>query len=125
MILQIVVRSIPDGGDLRHLVRERRHGVGLIVTLAIASGVLFNVLNLPRRAAFAIAIFLLLVFVAAQVQGMLVSWVTLAIATLTLCLILPPVHPLRVARPQDQILLVFFILCGPVGARMITQNQRA
>ena len=75
--------------------------------------------------AFATSALLLLVFLAAHVRGMLVSWMTLGVATLILCLILPPTHSLSIADRQDQILLVFFILCGAIGTRMITHAQKA
>lgn len=124
LILQLVVRSIPVGANPRSAVLERWRDVGPIVVLIIASGVFLSFLDL-HRVAFATSLLLLLVFVAAQRRGMLVSWLTLAIATLTLCIILPPARSLQVTDPQDQILLVFFVICGALGTRFIAQKQRA
>jgi K+-sensing histidine kinase KdpD len=124
LLLLLVVYRIPDGDNLRPSVPQRWRAVGLIVALMVASGVLFDFLDL-RQVAFATSILLLLVFITAHVRGMLVSWMTLAVATLVLCLILPPTQNLSIADPQDQILLVFFILCGAFGTRLIAHNRQA
>jgi K+-sensing histidine kinase KdpD len=123
LILQLVVRSIPVGANPRPSALERWRDVGPIVALIVVSGVFLAFLDL-RRVAFATSLLLLLVFVAAQRRGMLVSWLALAIATLTLCIILPPARSLQVADPQDQILLVFFVICGAFGTRFITHNHQ-
>jgi hypothetical protein len=101
---------------------KRWRDMGSIAALTIVSGVFFNALDL-QRVAFATSIFLLLVFAAARRCGILASWVTLATAALMLCVLLPPVHSLRVTAPQDQMLLVFFMLCGALGGRFFGQNQ--
>jgi K+-sensing histidine kinase KdpD len=124
LLLLLVVYNIPDGDNLRPSVPQRWRAVGLIVALMVASGVLFDFLDL-RRVAFATSILLLLVFITAHVRGMLVSWMTLAVATLVLCLILPPTQNLSIADPQDRILVVFFILCGAFGTRLIAHNRQA
>jgi K+-sensing histidine kinase KdpD len=124
LILQLVVRSIPVGANPRPATPERWRDAGLIVALIITSGFFLTFLDL-RRVAFATSLLLLLVFIAAQRRGMLVSWLALVIATLTLCIILPPARSLQIADPQDQILLVFFVICGAFGTRFIAQNQRA
>jgi K+-sensing histidine kinase KdpD len=124
LLLLLVVYTIPDGDYFRSRVPEPWRGIGLIVALTIASGAAFAFLNL-RRVAFATCVLLLLVFLAAHVRGMLVSWMTLAVATLVLCLILPPTRGFTIADSQDRILLMFFILCGAIGTRMIAHSQKA
>lgn len=124
LLLLLAVYSIPDGDYLRSHVPEQWRGVALIVTLMIVSGVIFAFLNL-RRVAFATCLLLLLVFLAAHARGMLVSWMALAVATLVLCLILPPTQTLNIADPQDRILLVFFVVCGAIGSRLIAHTQKA
>jgi K+-sensing histidine kinase KdpD len=124
LVLLLGVYSIPDGDYLRSQVPQEWRGIALIVGLMIVSGAVFAFLDL-RRVAFATSVLLLLVFLAAHVRGMLVSWMTLGVATLILCMILPPTHSLSIADPQDQILLIFFVLCGAIGTRMITHAQKA
>jgi K+-sensing histidine kinase KdpD len=124
LLLMLIVYSIPDGDYLRARVPESWRGVALIIALIIASGAIFAILNL-QRVAFATSILLLLVFVAARMRGMLASWMTLAVAAVVLCQILPPAGDLTIADPQDRILLAFFVLCGAIGTRLITHKQKA
>lgn len=124
LLLMVVVYSIPDGDHLRTRVPEPWRGMALIMALIIASGAIFAVLNL-HRVAFATSMLLLLIFVAAHMRGMLASWMTLAVATIVLCQILPPTGDLTIAGSQDRILLVFFVLCGAVGTRLIAHKQKA
>jgi hypothetical protein len=124
LLLLLVVYSIPDGDYLQRSVPEPWRGIALIVVLMVASGAIFAVVHL-HRIAFATLILLLLVLVTAHARGMLASWMTLAVAAIVLCQILPPVGNLTIARSQDRILLVFFILCGAVGTRLIAHKQKA
>jgi len=124
LLLLLVVYHIPDGDYFSPRVPRPWRTVVLIVALMIASGAAFAFLNL-RRVAFATSILLLLVFVAAHVRGLLTSWLALAVATLALCLILPPTQALAIGDSQDQILLVFFILCGAIGSRLVAHSQKA
>jgi K+-sensing histidine kinase KdpD len=124
LVLLLVVYQIPDGDYFHSHEPVRWRSVTLIVALMIASAAAFTFLDL-RRVAFATSILLLLVLIAAHMRGLLISWIALAIAALALCLILPPAQALTVGDPQDRILLVFFILCGAVGTRLIAHSQRA
>jgi ABC-type branched-subunit amino acid transport system permease subunit len=124
LLLLLAVHSIPDGGSPHTPASEPWNGVGLIAAIMIACGLTFSLLNL-HRVAFPALVLMLLVFVAARLRGMLVSWMTLALATVTLCMILPPNMSLSIADRQDQYLLVFFVVCGTLGTRFIAQNQRA
>lgn len=124
LLLLLVVYSIPDGDYLQRSVSGPWRGIALIVVLMLASGAIFFVLNL-HRVAFATSVLLLLVFVAAHARGMLASWMTLAVATIVLCQVLPPIGNLTIADSQDRILLGFFVLCGAVGTRLIAHKQNA
>jgi hypothetical protein len=88
----------------------------------LASGGLFAFLNL-HRVAFATSALWWAGF--GGPAGMLVSWLGLAVATVVLCQILPPTENLSVADSQDRVLLVFFVLCGAIGTRLIAPKQRA
>jgi K+-sensing histidine kinase KdpD len=123
LLLLLVVYNIPDGDYFGARVPKPWRGVALIVALMIISGTAFAFLNL-RRVAFATSILMLLVFVAAHVRGLLTSWVALTVATLALCLILPPTQDLTIGDSQDRILLVFFILCGAIGSRLVADSQK-
>ena len=124
LLLLLVVHSIPDGEYIQSQMRESWLGVALMVALVLGTGVAFSLLNL-RRVAFATSVLLLLVFLIAHTRGVLVSWTTLAIATLLLCLILPPARSLRISDSQDRMLLAFFVICGAIGTRLIAHTQKA
>lgn len=126
LLLLLVVRSIPDGESIRTYMPERWNVVALIMALMIISGVFFSFLHLHlHRVAFLMLIFMMLVFFAAHVRGMLVAWIALAVATLELSVILPPANSFTIAHPRDQILLGFFVVCGIVGTRLLAQEQKA
>lgn len=124
LFLLMVIYNLPDGDYFYARVPVRWRGVGLLIALLIASGAAFVFLNL-HRVAFATSILLVLVFVAAHMRGLLISWMALAVATLILCLLLPPTQALTIGGSQDRILLVFFILCGAIGTRLIAHSQEA
>jgi hypothetical protein len=124
LLLMLVVYSIPDGDYLSTRVPEPWRGTALIIVLMIASGAVCSIWN-PHRVAFATSMLLLLVLVAAHRRGMLASWMTLAVATVVLCQILPPASDLTIADSQDRILVVFFVLCGAIGTRLIAHKQKA
>ncbi len=124
VVLLLVVYHIPDGEYVRSRIPDLWRGLAIGVLLVAASGAAFAVLNL-QRVAFATTVLLGVVVVAARVEGMLASWVTLGAATLALCIILPPAQTLDVADPQDRILLLFFVLCGAVATRLVAPKQRA
>jgi K+-sensing histidine kinase KdpD len=124
LFLMLVVDSVPDGDHFRMRPTNSWRALALIAALMVGSGAIFAALNL-HRVAFATSILLLLVFVTAHVKGMLASWVTLAVATIALCLVLPPANKLMISDSQDRILLFFFVLCGAIGTRLVAQRQQA
>jgi hypothetical protein len=124
LLLLLLVYSIPDGEYLRSRISEPWRVVPASIVLIIACGCLFSFLP-TRRVSFATTILLALVLITAHVSGMLASWITLSFASLALCLVLPPAQNLGVARPQDRMLLVFFVVCGAIGTRLVAKKQRA
>jgi len=124
LLLLLFVHSIPDGEYFQKKASESWRGVALALALMLGAGVAFSLLNL-RRVAFATSVLLLMVFLVAHTRGVLVSWTTLAVATLLLCLILPPIRDLRISDSQDQMLLGFFVICGALGTRLIAHTQKA
>jgi K+-sensing histidine kinase KdpD len=123
LILLILIQAIPDGDVTNPSKGKPWQGMGVVAGLLIASGIISALLDL-QRVAFATTAMLLVVFVVAHLRGMLVSWIALAVAALSLCLALPPVGHLTIAEPQDQILIVFFMLCGVIGTRLIAQPEK-
>jgi K+-sensing histidine kinase KdpD len=126
LLLLLVVRSIPDGESIRSYMPERWNVVALIMGIMIVAGVFCSFVHQHlHRVPLLMLIFMLLVFFAAHVRGMLVAWIALAVATLELSVILPPANSFSIAHPRDQILLGFFVVCGVVGTRLLAQEQKA
>ena len=124
LLLLLLILNIPDGEYLRSRISEPWRIVSIVLVLIVASGVIFNFLPV-RRVSVATTVLLALVLITAHVSGLLASWITLAAAVLVLCVVLPPIDTLSVARPQDRVLVVLFVLCGAIGTRLVATKQRA
>ena len=122
LALLLIVYSIPDGDYLRRKTADSWRGPAIIAVLIAASGAIFAALHLHR--AFATSALLLLVFIAAHLRGLLASWMTLTLAALVLSIVLPPRYSFAIATSQDRFLLVFFVICGLIGTRLVAQRQR-
>jgi K+-sensing histidine kinase KdpD len=124
LILLLLVQAIPDG-NIRNPSQSRPwRAMGLSAALLIALGLVFTLVHV-KRMSFATSLMLVIVFVVAHLRGMLVSWIALALAGLWLCVLLPPGGSIGIDNPRDQILVVFFLLCGAIGTRMIAQPEKA
>lgn len=124
LVFLALVSSIPNEYlplNPRHVLR-RRIGTALILISVLLTGYLFQFLEM-RLAAFAILILLLLVFVAARLRDLVTSWLTLVFAAAVLSYVLPPAGSLKVDNPEDQLLLVVFVLCGAIGSRLMQPKR--
>jgi len=124
LVFLALVSSIPNEYPPLNPSRvfRRRIGTVLILVSVLLAGYLFQLLEM-RLAAFAILILLLLVFVAARVRDLVTAWLTLVLAAAVLSYVLPPAGSLKVDSPEDQLLLVVFVLCGAVGSRLMQPKR--
>jgi K+-sensing histidine kinase KdpD len=123
VILLLLIQSLPDA-DIRNPSRlQPWRVISLSMAMLIAVGIILT-LGHVKRMSYATTVMLVVIFVVAHIRGMLVSWIALAMAGLWLCVLLPPAGSLAIDKPRDQILVVFFLLCGAIGTRLIAQPER-
>jgi K+-sensing histidine kinase KdpD len=124
IVLLLLIQAVPDADIRNSSALQPWRFMALAAALLIAVGVILMLVHV-RRMSYATSLMLVVVFVVAHLRGMLVSWIALALAGLWLCVLLPPARSLAIENPRDQVLVVFFLLCGAIGTRMIAQPEKS